>query len=118
MSLQSGLLSHRYSIRMQVPSPHLCSSAMQARIMGLTEREERPGIKGMHVRGGGGRWGGAPALGGGFPPQIRVNLTRTGHHLTDVYLGRSRRALTTVGAEQEQEEEEHSHPPLPPRFDL
>lgn len=45
MSLQSGLLSHRYSIRMQVPSPHLCSSAMQARIMGLTAREERPRIK-------------------------------------------------------------------------
>lgn len=36
MSLQSGLLSHRYSIRIQVPSPHLCSSTMQGLMLEVT----------------------------------------------------------------------------------
>lgn len=43
MSLQSGLLSHRYSIRMHVPSPHLCSSDMQGLMTGVTKRERGGG---------------------------------------------------------------------------
>ena len=39
MSLQSGLLSHRYSIRIHVPSPHLCSSGMQGLMLGVTKRD-------------------------------------------------------------------------------
>lgn len=39
ISLQSGLLSHTYSIRIHVPSPHLCSSGMQGLSMGLTKRD-------------------------------------------------------------------------------
>lgn len=108
MSLQSGLLSHRYSSRMQLPSPHLCSSAMQTRIMGLTAREERPRIKRMHVnahnhmrqpargdlqppgRIGAQEDGEKPrrsttgTLVWSFPPQIQGNLRRTDHHLTDI----------------------------------
>lgn len=38
MSLQSGRLSHRYSIRIHVPSPHLCSSGMQGLMLGVTVR--------------------------------------------------------------------------------
>lgn len=38
MSRQSGLLSHRYSIRIHVPSPHLCSSGMQGLMEGVTKR--------------------------------------------------------------------------------
>lgn len=36
ISGQSGLLSHRYSMRIHVPSPHLCSSCMQSRTSGTT----------------------------------------------------------------------------------
>lgn len=46
ISGQSGLLSHRYSMRIHVPSPHLCSSGMQGLTSGLTGRD------------GEGQWGG------------------------------------------------------------
>lgn len=39
MSLQSCRLSHRYSIRIHVPSPHLCSSGMQGLTLGVTIRD-------------------------------------------------------------------------------
>lgn len=63
MSLQSGLLSHRYSIRMHVPSPHLCSSAMQALTTGVTERwgggvkrmQGNQSVLQLHQEGGVGR---------------------------------------------------------------
>ena len=51
MSLQSALLSHRYSIRIHAPSPHLCSSGMQGLMPGATKRDADGGGWGRCVEG-------------------------------------------------------------------
>lgn len=69
MSLQSALLSHRYSIRMHVPSPHLCSSAMHALTLGVT--------------------GGGEGKGGGIK-RMQVNASATARH-SDTRVGQQQR---------------------------
>lgn len=84
MSLQSGLLSHRYSIRMHVPSPHLCSSAMQALTTGVTERwgggvkrmQGNQSVLQLHQEGGGGDLQGSGRI--GLLEKVQPTVAETG----------------------------------------
>lgn len=51
MSLQSGLLSHRYSRGMHPPSRHVCSSFMHGRRSGTTERREGSRVRHAELKG-------------------------------------------------------------------